>query len=292
MTPLPVRIGCGSWADPEYVGVLYPRGLPANERLGTYAQWFDRVEVNSTYYALPRRDVIVRWVEQTPPGFLFDLKLPRAFSDDPAAAANGELLGKLLGAAQPLRDAGRLGALLLTLAPSFTPSRHRLEELDEAAEKLSAVPLAVELRHRGWVEKETLGATLAYFRKRRLTWVALDLPRIESPKVLPPIDEVTNPELAYLRLHGRNAGYLKAKSATERHRHAYTSTELEEIAGRIRALAARAKRIHVSVNNHFQDFAPKAALALRRLLGQPVPAHLPPRGGAKGASDQQLPLFR
>jgi uncharacterized protein YecE (DUF72 family) len=130
--------------------------------------------------------------------------------------------------------------------------------------------MAVELRHRDWVEPEMLSATLDYFRSRQLAWVALDLPPLVSPKLLPAIDEVTHPQLAYMRLHGRNPDYLKAKDAAGRHRHDYAADELGEIVGRIRRLATRAKNVHVSVNNHAEDFAPKAALELRRLLGQPV----------------------
>jgi len=266
-----IRIGCGSWADPEYVGLLYPKGLPAKARLGAYAQWFERVEVNSTYYATPRREQVAGWVAQTPPGFLFDVKLLRAFSENPQATAAGGTLGRFFDAMAPLVEAKKLGAFLLTLAPSFGPGRHRLDELDRLAEKLQPHPLAVELRHRGWVEGDALGTTLDYFRRRQLAWVALDLPRLQALALLPPIDEVTTPQLAYVRLHGRNPHYLKARAAEDRHRHDYTGDELAEIAERIRILATRARDVHVSVNNHAADFAPRAALALRRLLGQQVP---------------------
>lgn len=265
-----ITIGCGSWADDEYVGMLYPAGLPPKERLRVYAQWFDRVEVNSSYYATPRRDTVLNWVAQTPRRFQFDLKLHRAFSQNPVAAAQGELLRRFVDAVQPLLEAKKLGAFLLTLSPFFTPDRHQLQELDTLAEKLKPTPLAVELRNRTWVDGDALASTLDYFRTRGLSWVALDMPRLKSPALLPPIDEVTNPRLAYVRLHGRNPRYLKVKGAAERHRHDYSAAELEEIVERIRKLADRARQVHVSVNNHANDFAPKAALALRQLLGQRV----------------------
>jgi uncharacterized protein YecE (DUF72 family) len=105
--------------------------------------------------------------------------------------------------------------------------------------------------------------------------VALDLPRVDAPGILPAIDEVTQPELAYLRAHGRNPHYAKAKSAEERHTYAYGEAELAEIATRVRNLAKRAKDVHVSLNNHAKDYAPKAALMLRRLLGQSVRETIP-----------------
>lgn len=263
-----IHIGCGSWADPEYVGVLYPEGTPAQERLRAYAQRFDRVEVNSSYYATPPRKTVEAWVEQTPPAFRFDLKLHRAFSQSPRKTADGDLPARLLEAVQPLVEAGKLGAFLLTLAPFFGPEKHRLDELDGIVEKLRPHPLAVELRHRGWVEGDARATTLDYFRQHQLTWVALDLPRLEATEVLPPIDEVTTPRLAYLRLHGRNPHYLEAESAAERHAYDYPRKDLHEIAERIRHLATQAREVHVSVNNHAHDYAPKAALALRKLLGQ------------------------
>lgn len=285
-----IHIGCGSWADPEYVGVLYPRGWPQNERLRGYAQWFDRIELNASYHRLPTPEMIAGWAEQTPAGFLFDIKLPKDFSDNAGAAIKAGMGDRVLRSIQPLLDAKKFGAFLFTLAPSFSRRNHRLEELDGVVEKLRPHRMAVELRHRDWVEADALPATLEYFRSRKLAWVALDLPALSSPKLLPAIDEVTHPQLAYMRLHGRNPDYLNAKDAAGRHHHDYTEVELEEIAGRIRTLGTRAKDVHVSVNNHALDFAPKAALALRRLLGQSVrtePLVAPTKKSAKG----ELSLF-
>jgi uncharacterized protein YecE (DUF72 family) len=266
-----IHIGCGSWADAAYTGVLYPKGLPSNQRLHTYAQWFDRVELNNTYYTTPSPKQMAGWAAETPPAFKFDFKLHKAFSQNPAAAAaDRELMAKLHAAAQPLLDRKKLGVFLLTLAPSFGPKAHQLDELDAVVEKIPSRPLAVELRDRAWVDGEALASTLAYFRSRNLAWVALDLPLIKHPALLPPIDEVTHPHVAYLRLHGRNPDYTKAKDAKEKHRYDYPETELKEIAGRIQNLAAQATDVHVSLNNHFADFAPQAARKLRYLLGQKV----------------------
>jgi len=260
-----IRIGCGSWADAEYVGVLYPKGLPAAERLRIYATRFPRVELNNTYYATPSAAQMTAWADQTPRDFLFDFKLHRAFSERPETS--GDLVEKLAAAVDPLQRMGKLGCFLLTLAPSFGPARHRLTEIDALLKNLPpGVPLAVELRHRGWVEGKSREATLDFFRERKLAWVALDLPDLALPSLLPVIDEVTNPQLAYMRLHGRNPGWAKAKTAAERHQWDYSPEELREIAARIRNLADLAEHVHVSVNNHAEDFAPKAALALQDLL--------------------------
>jgi uncharacterized protein YecE (DUF72 family) len=261
-----IHIGLGSWADSEYVGVLYPKGLPAKDRLRGYAEHFDRVEVNSTYYATPAQKVVTNWVALTPAQFTFDVKLHKEFSQNPKKAAAGDLPARFLDAMQPLVEAKKLGAFLLTLAPFFGPKRNALEDLDGVVEKLRPWPLAVELRNRGWVDGDALAVTLDYFRSRKLVWVALDLPRLDAPQLLPPIDEVTNPALAYLRLHGRNPHYLEAESAVGRHDYDYLPAELAEIARRVRALAKQARDVHVSFNNHAHDFAPKAALAFKKLV--------------------------
>lgn len=260
-----IRIGLGSWADAEYAGILYPKGLPPTERLRVYATHFDRVELNNTYYSTPSPVQMAGWAKQAPDGFLFDYKLHRLFSQKPTTS--GELVTKLAAAVKPLIQAKKLGCFLLTLAPSFGPERHRLEELEVLRGNLPpGVPLAVELRNRAWVEGKAKAATLDFFRERELAWVTLDLPKVKLPSLLPVIDEITNPKLAYMRLHGRNPGWAKGKTAAERHQWDYSEKELKEIAARVRKLADQAENVHVSVNNHAADFAPKAALALKKLL--------------------------
>src|SRR5690606_12470114 len=100
-----------------------------------------------------------------------------------------------------------------------------------------------------------------------LVWVAVDMPRIAGSDIMPNVDEVTCDDLAYLRLHGRNPDWLRAKSASERHEHRYTPQQLKQLARRARALGERARTVQVVANNHARDYAPQAALALRELLG-------------------------
>ena len=265
-----IHLACGSWADAEYTGVLYPEDLPAKQRLTGYAAWFDHVEVNSSYYATPKAETVASWVKQTPPGFTFTVKLHRAFSQSPQKTArDGALISLLLKGVKPLIQAKKLSSFLLVLAPHFSPGRHTLDELDALAEKLAPHPLAVELRHSDWVKGAARAQTLDYFRERKLVWVAVDMPRIKGSTLMPPVDEVTDPRLAYLRLHGRNPHYLEAATAAEGHTYEYSPAELKSLAKRIRQLAEQAEDVHVIANNHAKDFAPKTALALKRLLGLP-----------------------
>ncbi len=262
-----ISVGLGSWADQQYVGILYPKGVAAAGRLSAYARVFDRVEVNSSYYATPRRSVVAGWVKQTPAKFTFDIKLHRAFSRSPETTAReSDLVRYLLDGVQPLVRAKRLGVFLLVTAPTFTPQRNRLEQLDALQEKLQPHLLAVELRHREWVAGKNRERTLAHFRDRGLVWVAVDMPQIKASDLMPPLDEVTNPQLAYLRLHGRNKAWLKAKSAADRHAYEYTPREVRELEARVRHLSEQADHVSVVANNHARDFAPKLALALQEVL--------------------------
>jgi uncharacterized protein YecE (DUF72 family) len=266
-----IRVGIGSWSDDAYRGVLYPPKLAAAERLRAYAQIFDHVEVNSTYYGAPKPETVKKWIAETPPGFLFDIKLHRVFSQSPASAGKPkvpgkrDLLGYTLERLEPLMAAKKLGVFLLLLTARFGPEKHSMAELDALAERLRSFPLAVELRDPAWVKGAARAATLAAFRERGLAWVAVDMPK--GKEFMPAIDEATRPDLAYLRLHGRNrAGYLEGKTAAEQHHYRYPDAELRQIAVRIRTLSAQAKNVRVVCNNHAEDFAPRAALALQKLV--------------------------
>jgi uncharacterized protein YecE (DUF72 family) len=262
-----IHLGCGSWTDDVYTGVLYPAGLPKEQRLARYADQFDHVEVNSTYYSAPRERITAGWAAQTPKGFTFHIKLHRAFSQNPLRAAEGDGVDRLLRGVAPLIQAKKLGVFLLVLSPSFTPDRHTLNELDVLAEKLRPYPLAVELRDRAWVQGKRKAETLAYFRSRKLVWVAVDMPKISGSSLMPFVGEATRRDLAYVRLHGRNPRYTAAKSAAERHDYAYNARSLADVVKKLNIMATGVGDLHVVANNHAHDFAPKTALALQRAFG-------------------------
>jgi uncharacterized protein YecE (DUF72 family) len=288
-----IAVGTSSWADPGFVAEWYPDGLPDRERLPWYAERFDAVEVNSTYYAVPSAQTVKRWAEVTPKGFTFDVKLhqtlsrhsagvehlPTALRDRvdttprgcvrPSPELDRELATRYLKACAPLIEAGKLSAFLLQLSPSFKPPGKKLEELDELLEALAPHPVAVELRHRAWVSDERREATLGWLSDRGAAFVGVDAPQGKPPTMMPPLDAVTRPGLAYLRLHGRNArGWVKGRTPAERFGYRYKKSELREIAGRAEALAEEADEVRVMFNNNRGDDAPVGARRLRALLGQ------------------------
>jgi uncharacterized protein YecE (DUF72 family) len=289
-----ILIGTASWSDPGFVERWYPKKMPAGERLGWYAQHFELVEVNSTFYSVPEPRMAERWCAATPDGFTFDVKLHQLFSFHSTPAkllppdlqrraetdAKGKvkstgdlqeaLLKTFLGPMSIIRDAGKLGVLLLQLSPAFSPRKHRLSELEPLMQTLGKYDVAVEFRNRNWAVGGQLGATIDFVRKHRAIFVNVDAPASDHFTVMPSeVDEVTNSKIAYLRLHGRNAkAYVTGKTVAARFDYDYSDEEIAEVADRSKKLSQEARDVHVIFNNNNLDYAPRAALRLRKALGQ------------------------
>ena len=277
--------------------------MPAGERLRWYAQHFELVEVNSTFYSVPETRMVERWCAVTPGDFTFDVKLHQLFSfhSTPAKLLPPELqrraetdergnvkstpnlqealLKTFLRSMSIIRDAGKLGVLLLQLSPAFSPRKHELSELEPLIETLSGYDVAIEFRNRNWAVGDQLDSTIDFVRKHRAIFVNVDAPASDHFTVMPSdVDEVTDPKAAYLRLHGRNAkAYVTGKTVAARFDYDYSDKEIAEVADRSRKLAQEARELHVIFNNNNLDYAPRAALRLRKALGQIVktPAQTP-----------------
>jgi uncharacterized protein YecE (DUF72 family) len=292
-----ILVGTSSWADPGFIKEWYPPKLASRERLPWYAERFQAVELNSSFYAVPDRSTVHKWVDDTPDEFVFDVKVHRALSRHAAPVDSlpedlrdgvetnergrvrlsddleRALAHRLVEETGPLADAGKLGAYLIQLTPAFGPGRHKLEELDALVEALAPHRVAIELRHRGWVREKRREQTLGWFSERGVAFVCVDAPPGEQIPIMPPLDAVTNDALAYLRAHGRNTeGYLTGRSVAERFAWRYSDEELEEIGTRVGSLAEQAAEVHVAFNNNRGDDAPTAAQRFRALLGQAPPA--------------------
>jgi len=289
-----ILIGTSSWADPGFVKDWYPDGMPARDRLAWYAERFEGVELNSSFYAVPDPANARRWAEITPDGFTFDVKLHRLLSRHSAGLDSlppdlrdgatttargrveltpdleGRLIEETLTAIEPLAEAGKLGGLLLQLTPAFSPKRNELAELERLVGAVKPHRLAIELRNRRWVDDERTGQTLGWFDDNEVAFVNVDAPPGDATPIMPSeLDAVTRDDFAYVRIHGRDTdGYLKGDSVAERFGWIYGDEELEEIAGRARGLAEDAAEVHVFFNNNRDDDAPTAARRFRSLLGQ------------------------
>jgi uncharacterized protein YecE (DUF72 family) len=285
-------VGTASWTDPTITrgAIFYPRGVTSSEdRLRYYASQFPLVEVDSTYYSLPVRANSRRWAERTPDQFVFHVKAHALMTGQPTEVARlpeplidalptalaersriyakdlpPELLDAVwdsfLDALEPLRDAGKLGGILLQYPRWFLPTPENKAQLADAARRLAGVSGAVELRNRHWFDGapgEGRGTdwTLAMLRDLGLTYVIVDGPQgLESS--VPPIAAVTTPELAMVRLHGRRAATWEAANVptVERYRYLYTPSELETIVPRIDEVSAQARRTTVFLNNCYGNY--------------------------------------
>ena len=293
-----ILVGTASWSDPGFVERWYPKKMPASERLGWYAEHFELVEVNSTFYSVPEPRMVERWCAATPDDFRFDVKLHQLFSfhstpakllpPDLQRRAETDAKGKVkstpdlqeallkffLRPMSIIRNAGKLGVLLLQLSPAFSPRKHQLSELEPLIGMLSDYDLAIELRNRNWAIGDQLESTIDFLRRHRVIFVNLDAPASDHFTVMPSnVNEVTNPRAVYLRLHGRNAkAYVTGKTVAARFDYDYSDKEIAEVAKRSKNLAEEAREAHVIFNNNNLDYAPRAGLRLRKALGQIVRA--------------------
>jgi uncharacterized protein YecE (DUF72 family) len=240
--------------------------------------------------------MVERWCAATPDGFTFDVKLHQLFSfhstrakllppdlqDRVETDAKGNVkptpdtqeavLKTFLRAMAIFRSAGKMGVLLLQLSPAFSPRKHELSELEPLMEMLNGYELAIEFRNRNWAIGDQLQSTIDFVRKNGAIFVNVDAPASDHFTVMPAdLDEVTNSNVAYLRLHGRNAkAYITGKTVAARFDYDYNDKEIAEVAERSTKLAKEAREVHVIFNNNNLDYAPRAALRLRKALGQMV----------------------
>jgi uncharacterized protein YecE (DUF72 family) len=296
-----ILVGTASWSDPGFVERWYPKKMRAGDRLSWYAQHFEMVEINSTFYSVPDVRMVERWSAATPDAFTFDAKLHQFFSFHSTPAkllpldlqqraemdAKGRvkrtpdlveaLLKAFLSSMSILRRDGKLGVLLLQLSPAFSPNKHELSELEPLIEMLGDYRLAIEFRNRNWVVDDRLGSTIDFLRRHRTAFVNVDTPAGEHFTIMPSdLNEITNPDVTYLRLHGRNArAYLTGKTVAARFDYNYSDNEIADVAERTRRLAREARKVHVIFNNNNLDYAPRAAERLRVALGQ-IAAAAPP----------------
>ena len=296
-----ILVGTASWTDPTLTSttLFYPKGVSsAEDRLRFYASRFPLVEVDSAYYALPRRQVAELWVERTPPGFTFNVKAFALMTGQPAEvkrlpkdireALPSELQAKtrvyakdlprelydavwaaFLDAVEPLRSSGRLGAVLLQYPKWFFPSPDNVELMLDAVERLGSVRPAVEFRNRRWFgeERRKSERTLRFLADHDIPYVMVDGPQgLESS--VPPIDAVTSPSLAMVRLHGRRSDLWEKPGVptVERYRYLYDRDQLTDWVGKIEDASKQASTTHVLFNNCYGVYGTTNALETMTLL--------------------------
>ena len=272
-----IRVGPAGWSYADWEGSVYPRHKPADfHPLRFLARYVNCVEVNSTFYAPPRREYAARWAELVSerPDFRLTVKLHRDFTHAGAGARTIEPNERETRAAQflegidPLRRRGRLAAILAQFPLSFQHSSKGLRYLGGLHSLFESVPMVLELRHRSWFEPPPLNA---------ICGLGYSLAQIDLPQAWnhPPAQHATPGPLGYLRLHGRNrsAWFDKKSGRDQKYDYLYPPEEIDAMVERTRRLAREHDETYVICNNHFSGKAVANALEiLHGLTGTPVPA--------------------
>ena len=291
--------GIAGWVDKSLIDsrLFYPTSVKTSgDRLRFYGTQFSLVEVDSTYYGIPKPDGAEAWAAQTPPGFVFDVKSFSLFTNHPTKPLSlppdiraelpaglqekqnlyleqlpdelvDEAWARFRSAVEPLRAAGKLGAVFFQFPPWFFPSARALSYIEQVQERMHGFPVAVEFRKAEWLDASHRDGTVAFLRSRDIPLVAVDVPQGHATS-MPPEHEATSAKLAVIRFHGRNhqTWDLRGVPPNVRFRWDYSDEELAEWAPRIKEMERSAGRVHALMNNNYSNYSVKNAQQLQRLL--------------------------
>ena len=272
-----LRIGTSGWNYPAgrgtWNGIFYPRPrgrAKGFDELSFYAEHFNTVEVNSTFYGQPRADVCRAWAERTPAGFEFSVKLYRKFTHPKMVQqepANPFDLDDFKRGIDPLASAGKLGALLAQFPPSFKSDPASLDYLQWLLHAFAGYGVAVELRHSSW--SDALGDTLSLLNAYGAALVQIDEPKFRfsiAQNQLPNIQGIY-----YMRLHGRNAAqWWNHEKAEDRYNYLYSAGEVSEFVETISSAREIVKKAYLYTNNHFSAKSVANAAMIKKQLGEPI----------------------
>ena len=279
MTPL--RIGTSGWNYPSgkgtWKGIFYPaKPGKSFDDLAFYAERFNTVEINSTFYGQPRQNVSLGWVKRTPPGFEFAVKLYQKFTHPNLTTDKTPVSPKdvddFKAGIEPLAAGDRLGPLLAQFPASFKDSPAARDYVAWLLQTFADYAVSVELRHKSWSDHRDEIAHL--LQQHGAAWTQID-----EPKFRLSIRQDLKPNVEgfyYMRLHGRNADqWWRHAKSEDRYNYLYSEAELKPIAEAISTARAIVKKQYVYLNNHFAAQAVADAAVLRHMLDEPVEAPMP-----------------
>jgi uncharacterized protein YecE (DUF72 family) len=251
------------------------------DELAFYAQHFDTVEVNSTFYRVPAVDAVRSWGQRTPAGFEFALKLYQKFTHPEmfakATGADPTELGQqdvdeFRAAIEPLASAGKLGPILAQFPASFRNEPNSRGYLEWLLEAFRDYRVAVELRHRSFSDDPL--DTQKLLAEHGAAWVQIDEPKFRFSIRQNRLPNV--PTFYYMRLHGRNAAnWWSHEQSEDRYDYLYSPDELKPIVEAAEHAGREVKKSYVYTNNHFSAKSVANAVEIKAQLGQPIPGEYP-----------------
>jgi uncharacterized protein YecE (DUF72 family) len=251
-----IKLGTSGFSYDDWVGPVYPPDLPRWGWLGYYAERFQTVELNVTYYRLPEHKIVSGWVDRTPEHFLFAVKAHRSLTHEREQPDYGAYLSSLA----PLIESEKLACVLAQFPHSFHATGANREYLAQLRRGLADVPVVAEFRDQAWVSDETF----ALLKELEMGFCCVDEPPLKG--LMPPVAVATSP-VAYVRFHGRNAAkWWQHEQAWERYDYTYSEQELETWIPRLKELAATSPLTLVYANNHYKGQSVDTIHKLEKLL--------------------------
>ncbi|MCP4644387.1 MAG: DUF72 domain-containing protein, partial [bacterium] len=267
-----VRVGPAGWSYDDWKGIVYPPGMPRSAHPLTFlAEFFDTIEVNSSFYRPPNPRHCVSWLEKSVgnPRFKFTMKLWERFTHKRDTWATDDEIRQVCDGMAPLVEADKLGALLIQFPWSFKRTPESRTWLAKVVDAFAAYPLALEIRHASWNRPEVYEG----LAERGVAFCNIDQPLFANS--IEPSDTVTAP-VGYVRLHGRNAAdwFRNDAGRNDRYNYLYSDGELADWLKKVERIRANADEIYVITNNHYRGQAVVNAFELQDGLGQ-HPARIP-----------------
>lgn len=238
-----ISIGTSGYSYHEWVGPVYPEGTHYDDFLKAYSALFETVELNFSYYRMPTASRISGLIGKAGPSLRFSIKANESLTHkiDPVSWQDSAKI--FMDAIKPLRDTGRLDAVLFQFPYSFHYEVDKRRYLNNLLMFFSDLPVAVEFRNHDWYNHRVIPA----LKERRAAFVSLDLPSLNG---LPPLVDVVTAPFAYLRFHGRNGEHWWGSDAASRYNYLYSDTELNTLAERIKRIAGQTEQVFIYFNNH------------------------------------------
>jgi uncharacterized protein YecE (DUF72 family) len=251
-------LGTSGFSYNDWAGVFYPQGIQRRDWLSFYAREFNAVELNSTYYAIPKLSILESMIRKTGEGFMFAVKANQEMTHQ--RQPDSGVFEAFVNILQPFIDSGKLGCVLAQFPFSFGANRQNARYLELFRDKLKDLPVVIEFRNIQWLKPEVF----TWLHKHNLGFCCVDEPQL--PNLLPPVAEVTT-NVAYVRFHGRNAAkWWQHEHAYERYDYTYSADELKEWLPRIKKLNGLAEKTFVFANNHWRSQAVSTIRQIRMML--------------------------